>query len=209
MLYLMEKELLPERSPVRLKLALDREEELRHFEIASGAWKIEDSALSGSYRENGGGMIYTRESFPGDVLMDFYGMLAPPCENDLNFTFKTEGYDYEKNDAGRGYIAGFNGWWDKKAGIEKYPACRPSAQTALFSVESGIWYHIQTGCVQGHCFIFVDGTLVLEMLDDSPEDFAAFGRVGFGAYCSQVRYRELTVYSIRWKARAQRYVCAF
>jgi hypothetical protein len=89
--------------------------------------------------------------------MDFYAKMIPPCENDLNFVFRSEGYNYDKNDAGKGYICGLNGWWEKKAGIEKYPECLLSAQTSLFKAESGVEYHIQTGCVGRHCFIFVDG----------------------------------------------------
>ena len=161
--------------------------------------------MTGEFRENAGGLIYSKDSFPGDIMMDFYAEMIPPCNNDLNFVFKTEGYDYVKNDAGKGYIASLNGWWDAKTGIEKYPECRPAAQTSLFRAEPGRRYHIQTGCVDGHCFIFADSRLLIEMTDDKPETFAKFGRFGFGTYCNKNRYSELTVYAIKWRVHEQQY----
>lgn len=203
------KRLRPDLSEVCLQLSLSTPDDLAHLEAASGDWRIVDGVLEGEYRENGGGMIYTKRSFDGDVMMDFYGMLVPPCTNDLNFVFKTEGYDYAKGDAGRGYIAGLNGWWDGKAGIERYPGLMPSAQTPLFKAQPGIWYHIQAGYAQGHCFIFVDGQLIVELQDDTPQELALLGRVGFGTYCSRARYRDLTVYALRWEPLAPKYTPAF
>ena len=42
------------------------------LELASGNWTIEDHALVGRFRGNGGGSCYTRESFPDDILIDFW-----------------------------------------------------------------------------------------------------------------------------------------
>ena len=53
--------------------------------------------------------------------------MLSPCNNDLNFVLKAEGWDYERNDAARGFIGGLNGWYDKKAGFEKYPLCDTQA----------------------------------------------------------------------------------
>lgn len=206
-MYLMNKELLPAESEVVLDLALDKPQDLEYFEPASGIWKIEDGGLVGEYPGNGGGMIYTKEHVQGNVMMDFYGEMLAPSDHDLNFVFKTEGY--AGDDAGKGYICGLNGWWVNKAGIEKYPLCSPSAQTTLFVAQSGVKYHIQAGVVDGHCFMFVDGKLILEMLDPSPEDFAAFGKIGFGTYCSRNKYTDLKVYKIKWKPYILSYKAGF
>ena len=208
-MYILGKEIILEDSPILLRLSLDSAPDLDHFEVTGGEWKIVDGALQGCYRENGGGMLYSKLDVPGDILMDFDGELVPPCANDLNFVFKTDGWDAAKQDAGSGYIGGLNGWWEGKAGIEKYPACSPSAQTALFSAVSGVRYHIQTGCIEGHCFLFVDGKLIVELSDPHYHDFAQFGRFGFGTYCSKARYSNLTVYRPLWKKRALSYTPMF
>lgn len=196
---LMNKRLLPESSKILLELPLTQPGDLEHFEIASGNWFITPDGLVGEYPQNGGGMLYSKLDAPGDIMMGFYGEMLAPSDHDLNFVFCSEGYNAPKQDAGAGYIGGINGWWTKKTGIEKYPSCTPSAQTPLFCAESGRKYHIQTGCVQGQCFLFVNGQLILEMLDPTPETLQNFGRFGFGAYCSRNRYSNLTVYQIAWE----------
>ena len=206
---ILNKEIMLRESPVLLKLALDKPEALTHFEAASGEWAIVNGALQGLTRENGGGILYSKLSAPGDILMDFTGELVPPCENDLNFVFKTEGWNYQANDAGRGYIGGLNGWYTKKAGLERYPECTPAAQTASFKIESGVKYHIQTGCIDGQVFLFVDGNLIIEMNDPQYNDFASLGRFGFGTYCSQARFSNLTVYRPKWKTDVLKYTPVF
>ena len=89
--------------------------DLEQLELASGSWGIENGALVGRFRGNGGGICYTKGSFPGDILIDFYGTMLSPCNNDLNFVLKAEGWDYERNDAARGFIGGLNGWYKKNA----------------------------------------------------------------------------------------------
>ena len=135
-LKLLDRVIYPEKSQVLLKLGLDKHEDLENFELATGEWYIEDHSLIGFFKGNGGGICYSKKSFPGDIMLDFYAEMIPPCNNDLNFVFKTEGWDYENNDAARGFIGGLNGWYDRKAGIKKYPHCKTRA-LADFAGESG------------------------------------------------------------------------
>ena len=205
---LLGREVFPEKSELLFDLALDRPEDLEQFECASGEWTIENGALTGRCRENGGGLCYTKQSWPGDILISFYGLMLPPCRNDLNFSIKTEGWDYARNDAARGFIGGLNGWYDDKAGIEKYPQCKTQALLP-FHAESGREYFIEAGYAVDTVFLCVDGRLVLELHDPNPEEFAALGRVGLGTYCSQVRFRKLSVYRLASKAVAQSYTPNF
>lgn len=193
MLKLLEREIYPEKSQLLMELPLDCQEDLQQFELATGEWQIQDGTLVGRFRGNGGGICYTKKSFPGDIMIDFYGTMIPPCDNDLNFVFKTEGWDYDNGDAGRGFIGGLNGWYEKKAGIEKYPLCHTRA-LASFDGKAGQEYHIQAGYVEDTAFLFVDGRLIMEMRDPQPEEFKDLGRVGLGTYCSQIRFRHLKVY---------------
>ena len=176
------------------------------FDVASGSWYVDDrGGLTGRIGKNAGGMIYSKENYGCDVLMDFRAGTVPPCANDLNFVFRTSGWDAEKQDAGPGYIAGIGGWWVNKTGIEKYPSCRPTAMTPCFRLEAGREYHVFAGSVGGHCFLFVDGQLIIELFDPSPEDLEGCGKFGFGAYASHVRYRDLKVYRAEYEAHTLSY----
>ena len=76
------------------------------WEVTGGEWRAENGVLTGCYRGNGGGLIYSRAPFPGDIILEFTGRMVPPCDNDLNFTFRADGWDYARNDASIGYIGG-------------------------------------------------------------------------------------------------------
>lgn len=164
------------------------------WEISGGEWNAVDGELDGLYRGNAGGLIYTYAQFPGDIMMDFYGRTVSPCDNDLNFTFRSRGWDYEKQDADRGYIAGVNGWWKKRTGIERYPECELYAMNGSFTALPDREYHIQAGIVEQMCYIVVDGQLVVLLRDPDPIDGEGNCRVGLGTYCSHVRFRDFKIY---------------
>lgn len=206
MLKLLDRTIFPEKSAVLMCAAFDKETDLAPFEPALGEWRIEDGALVGRYRGNNGGILFSKEHFCGDILLDFYASMLPPCENDLNFAFRTDGWNYEK-DTVQGFIGGLAGWYDSRAGLEKYPAPLSDACSdrerqlgvmtrALtdFATRSGEEYHIQAGYLIDTAFFFVNGRLVVELRDPAPEETARLGRFGLGVYCSQVRFRALTVY---------------
>ncbi len=167
---------------------------LDNWEITGGEWKIENGTLVGIYRENAGGLIYTKQQFPGDVILDFYGTIISPCYNDLNFTFRANGWDYEKGDVDIGYIAGLNGWYVDRAGIERYPGCELQALCECFRAEPDKEYHIQTGIIGKVCFIAVDGKVIITLSDPNPIDREDCNRVGLGTYCSMIRFRDFKVY---------------
>lgn len=180
------------------------------FETASGSWSVDSQGwLTGLHRDNSGGILYSKKGYNCDVIMEFTARTVPPCCNDLNFVFRTCGWNYEKNDADRGYIGGLGGWWTNNVGLEKYPTCLPRALTPLFSLEAGKSYHIVTGSISGHCFIFVDGKLLLEMTDPAPEDFADCGRFGFGTYASHIQFRDFTLYRADFTPHSISYHTAF
>lgn len=163
------------------------------WEISGGEWKAEDGILYGTFRGNGGGLIYSLQQFPGDIMLDYYGTMISPCDNDLNFTFRADGWDYENNDASIGYIGGLNGWWCSHAGLEKYPGCYLRSLSG-FHAESDREYHIQTGIVESTCFLVVDDQLIVTMSDPDPIVAPNCNRLGLGTYCSQIKVRDFKVY---------------
>ena len=208
MIELLHKTIYPEKSKELLHLSFTDRADLDQLELASGEWTIEDRALVGRFRGNGGGICYTKKNFPGDILIDFYGTMLSPCCNDLNFVLKTEGWDYEKNDAAQGFIGGLNGWYAQKAGFEKYPECKTQA-LVKFLARSDVEYHIQAGYCADTLFLAVDGELLLEVRDPDPTEFADLGRVGLGTYCSQIRFRDLRIFRPFWQECRQHYTAEF
>ena len=166
----------------------------KRWEVSGGEWKSGNGCCTGLYRENAGGLIYTHEQFPGDIMLDFYGTILSPCNNDLNFSFRTRGWNYEIGDADVGYIGGLNGWYINRSGIEKYPDCRLRALCQHFEAESDREYHIQTGIAGSICFLAVDGEMLLTLGDPDPIVANDCNRVGLGTYCSHIRFRDFKVY---------------
>ena len=84
-IFLLNKEVDLDKSELLLSLPFADASDLEQLELASGSWGIENGALVGRFRGNGGGICYTKDRFPGDILIDFYGTMLSPCNNDLNF----------------------------------------------------------------------------------------------------------------------------
>ncbi len=166
----------------------------KRWEVTGGDWKCGNGICTGVYRENGGGLIYTLKQFPGDVMLDFYGTILAPCNNDLNFSYRARGWDYKNNDADVGYISGLNGWYLNYAGIERYPELKIHAFCDTFKAESGREYHIQAGIVGTDCFLAVDGQMIVNLTDPDPISAPDCNRVGLGTYCSQIQFRDFKVY---------------
>ena len=167
------------------------------WEVTGGEWSEKDGVLTGVFRGNAGGLIYSRQGYMGDILLDFYGRMLSPCDNDLNWTFRARGWDHAKDDADVSYIAGLNGWWVRRTGIERYPECALRALTQSFTAESDRWYHIQSGIVKNTAFLAVDGQMIMTLNDPDPICAADCSRVGLGTYCSQVQFRDFKLYRPR------------
>ena len=204
-LFLTGKRIFPEKSLMLYDRPIDSHT-LEDFEVASGEWEASnDGWLTGQIRKNGGGILYSRQSYPGDIVLEFDAMAVPPCDNDLNFVWKASGWDYARNDAGKGFIGGLGGWWLNRAGIEKYPSCIPFVATGLCPLEAGRLIHIAAGSVENHAFIFADGRLVVELKDPAPELLDDCGRFGLGTYASRIQFANLKVYRPYWEPTHVRY----
>ena len=196
MLNIMGKEIILDKSKILYDRPFSEQSINEDWEVATGEWWLEKDWLTGRFYGNGGGYIYSKGNFQGDIMIDFFGRTVPPCENDLNFTWHTEGWDFMANDAGKGYIAGIQGWYAGKTGIEKYPECNIQATTGLLDFVAGETYHIQAGTIQNMCFIFINGRLAVELKDPMPFDMAMYGKVGIGTYCSYIQVKSFKVYGL-------------
>ena len=208
MLRIMKKEIDPEGSKVLFGEPVSEHCFGAHWKVHSGDWRVEGEWITGRNRENRPGMMFLRGDFPGDVLVDFEARTVPPSSHDINVMWNGS-WDGMKNERGTAYVAGLEGWWEGKVGIEKSPEYKLTAGTPLFDFNPGRIYRIQTGSIGGHCFIFVDGGLALEMTDPDPIDSNRFTKVGFEAYCSHIQVRSVRVLAVAWRPIEMKYAAEF
>jgi hypothetical protein len=75
----------------------------------------------------------------------------------------------------------------------------------LFSFVPGKLYKIKAGSIEGHCFIFADDQLLLEAMDPDPIDNRKYTKIGFEAYCSRIRIRNIVIRQIHWEEAGMKY----
>lgn len=176
----------------------------RDFEVKTGTWDYRDGWIRGRNPEEYPGMIISRQDFFGDVMVDFFAKVLEPSTHDINVMWNGC-WDEEKNERGIAYVAGVQGWWEGKAGIEKSPEYLLNVGTPLFPFTPGKVYHIQAGSVKGHCFLRIDGQLIIEVTDPDPIDSSRFGKIGFEAYASWIAVQNIKVYRLFYKQVRQHY----
>jgi len=208
MLYLIGKQLDPAACPILFEAPFAEERELAGWQVYGGEWRVRDGWLNGRNPDNKPGVILSRLDFPGNVLLEFEGRTVPPSTHDIDMMWNAS-WDDERGERGDAYVAGIQGWWEGKVGIERSPGYTLNAATPLFPFEPGRTYRIQAGSIDGHCFVAVDGRLLLELTDADPIDSAVHARVGFEAYASHIQVRHLSVRSIVWERCERSYAPEF
>jgi len=167
------------------------------WEVRNADWTYREGAFWGCNPLAGPGVIFSRKPFPGNVMVDFYAQTVLPSTHDIDVMWNMT-WDEERNQRGVSYVAGVMGWWTGNVGIEKSPEYKLIGTTPCPWFEPGREYHIRAGSIDGHCFIFVDGIVRLELLDPNPIDSLMNNRVGFEAYQSMIRIRDIVVRQIVW-----------
>jgi len=195
---IMRKKIDPRRSTVLYDDPVGEKMFLSDWKICGGEWKVEGEWITGRNPGNCPGMIVSRFDYPGDVMVEFDARTVPPCTHDIDFMWNGS-WDERNNRRGLAYVAGLEGWWEGKAGIEKSPEYKLNAGTALFDFQPGRVYRILGGSVGGHCFLVVDGKLILEVTDPDPIDSDRNAKVGFEAYCSHIQIKNIRIMRIAWE----------
>lgn len=208
MLNIMKKEIDVEKSQILFDSPFTIENVAKDWKVFGGQWKVEDGWLTGKNPENCPGMIICNIDFPGNVLLDFEARTVLPSTHDIDVMWNG-GWNEEKNERDIAYVAGLQGWWEGKVGIEKSPEYKLNVTTQLFDFVPGRTYHVQCGSIDGHCFVFVDEKLIIELTDPEPIDAQKYAKVGFEAYCSFIQVKNLKIRQIHWNHRELSYIREF
>ena len=193
MIQLMRKRIFPEEMEILYDRPFTPQSLAEDFEIKGGEWHVdEDGWLIGANRENSAAMVMSKAEYFGDVLVEFDAATILPATRDINVTWHGS-WDDEKNRRDVAYVAGIEGWYQGLVGFEKSPKYDLLVQTKLFPFEPGRVYHMTVGNIGNDLFIAIDGVLALEIHDPDPIDIMKYGRIGFEAYCTKVKYRDVKV----------------
>ena len=194
MIQLMKTQLFPEQMDVLYRAETFTQARVdADFEVKGGKWYVDEEGwLVGENRENSAAMIMSKGEYFGDVLVEFDAATVMPATRDINVTWHGE-WDEENNRRGVAYVVGVEGWYQGMVGFEKSPTYDLVVNTKLFPFEPGRVYHITAGNLGNVIFLAVDGVVALEIRDPQPIDIMKYGRIGFEAFCTRVKYRNLTV----------------
>jgi len=195
---LMKKKILVEDSEILFKRDSFTPDDLSLFEFHHSDWDIINGWLEGKNPGNHPGMAILKQDFKGNILVEFDAQTITPSTHDINVMWNGEWID-SLDQRGVAYVAGLEGWWTGKVGIEKSPEYAFMLGTPLFDFQPGKTYKIQAGSIEGHCFILADGVLLLEGMDPDPIDHQRYAKVGFEAYSSHIRLKNVIIRRIRWE----------
>ena len=207
-LLLMHRRIDLDASPILYDRPFDAASFAEDWQVRNAEWVCRDGALWGTNPLPAPGVVICRRPFPGNVLIDCIARTVAPSTHDIDVMWNLS-WDETTNTRGAAYVAGVQGWWDGKVGIEKSPDYRLNATAPSPWFEPGRDYHIQAGSIDGHCFLFVDGLLRLELTDPDPIDSQQHCLIGFEAYQSKVCVSRLTVRQIVWEPREMGYAVEF
>ena len=205
---LMNKRILLDSSKVLYDKPLTPEDFSQEWTIHHSKWAVKDGWLEGENSGNWPGMAILKQDFPGNVLVEFEAQTILPSTHDINVMWNGEWLS-ETDQRGIAYVAGLQGWWTGKVGIEKSNDYTFMVGTPLLNFEPGKSYKIQAGSIDGHCFILAEGKLLLEAMDPNPIDNQKYLKVGFEAYCSKIRVRNIRIRQIYWELLEMKYEVEF
>jgi hypothetical protein len=192
MIQLMRKQLFPEMMETLYDRPFSLESVSDDFEVKDGNWFVEDGWLIGENRKNSDAMIFSKQDYLGDIFVEFDASTVEPATHDINVTWHGSWND-ETGHRDMGYVAGIQGFWEGMIGFEQSPRYDLYAVTKLFPFVPGQIYHISVGNIGADCFVAVDGVLALQVRVPNPIDTNIYGRVGFEAFCTRVRYKNLKI----------------
>ncbi len=206
-LLLMNKRILLDASPILYNRPFSAAALGEDWEWFNSEWRCQGDLLIGRNENPTAGALLLKQGFPGDVLLQFRARNVLPSAHDIDAMWNCT-WDEPKGSR-TAYVLGIQGWYEGKIGFEKAPENRLAAMAPCPWFAPGREILVQVGSIAGHCFVFVDGLLRIEMLDPDPIDSARHNRVGVEAFQSMYAIRDFTLRRIVWEERPQKYAAEF
>ncbi len=199
---LLGKKILTERCPVLMSYTpASGEDWLKYFMPMNGKWECDGEWMIGEERKSWYAILFSRERYEKNVMFSFTVMADPPATRDLNAVLCAN-WDAGKGELGESYVCGLNGWYEHKSGIERNGSSNLYSTTSLYRYEPGTAVRMTFGCVDGHSFMIVDGEMITELIDPAP---IKGGHVGFSAYCTRLKIKDVEVREIVYEDFVQSY----
>ena len=169
-----------------------------NFIIKSGNWYTQDGWVVGKNGQMNPGMIVSKNDFFGNVMVEITAKMEGTSTHDVNVMINGE-WDEEKDERGNAYVAGVEAFWHGNIGFEKSPEYKLTAATNLFDFDPQKEHVFKFGNISGKIFVIVDDKLCLEITDPDPLDVNKYGKIGFEAYSSWWKFKNLRVYKIKYE----------
>ena len=169
----------------------------------TGDWTVEDGCFIGTETGNMGGILLYKEYFQKNVMLSFTVSTVLPATRDLNAVFCAK-WDESTDYLGDSYVCGVNGWYEHKSGLERNAGYGSNlySTTSAYHYVPGTELRMTCGAIDGHSFMVVDDVLVSEMIDPQP---IKDGHVGFSAYCTRLKIKDIQIHEICWEEFVQTY----
>jgi len=174
-----------------------------HFEVKTGQWYTENGWVVGKNPRMNPGMIISRADFFGNVMLEITAQMVAPATHDINMMINSE-WDLDRDCRGHAYVAGVEAFWHGNVGFEKSPEYKLTAATQLLDFDPEKAHNFKMGNIDGKIFVLVDDRLCLEITDPDPLDTGKYGKIGFEAFSSWWKFKNLKVYRIKYE-RIQEY----
>ena len=180
------------------KSEFTKEEFLENFEIKTGEWDVSDGWIVGKNPKMCPGMIVSKNDYFGNVMVEITAKMVEPATHDINVMINGE-WDFQKDERGMAYVAGLEAFWHGNIGFEKSPEYKLTCATQLFDFDPSKEYNFKMGNINGKVFVLVNDRLCLEITDPDPLDNTKYGKIGFEAYSSWWKFKDLKVYKLSFE----------
>lgn len=200
--FLNESEVLYERD------TFTQEQMLDEFEIKCGEWYVEDGWVVGKNPNCCPCMLVSKADFFGNNMLEVTVKMVAPSTHDINIMINGS-WDLEKDQRDIAYVTGIEAFWHGNVGFEKSPEYKLTAATQLLEFDPEKEYKMQFGNIDGKIFVLVDGKLCLEITDPDPIDTSKYGKIGFEAYSSWWKFKDVKVKKLKYEKITEKYVPEF
>ena len=197
-LLLDESEVLYEQSEYTMEKLLEA------FDIKSGEWYVEDGWVVGKNPQMNPGMIVSKKDYYGDVLLELRAKMVAPSTHDINVMINGE-WNLEKDKRGVAYVTGLEAFWHGCIGFEKSPEYKLVVATGMLEFDPEKEYVLQFGNANGTLFTVVDGKLGLMIQDPDPIDSSKYGKIGFEAFSSWWKFKDVKVKKLKYESPGEKY----